>query len=235
MVQGEECAKMRNWGSFSLVSLYCIAIVGCSQSYNPHATSNYLMSRDLSNSATHGPQRNEGGSTTQPVKLYDNGLDPGGSCRCPYFAVNFGYGVTDSFTLADPAQLTELKLDVYAVNDENNPYAADWAITSEPFGGTVYASAHQQDFSLSGTPWYTRSGFLAFPEGMTLPAVRLQPGTYWIQLERVSTRWHTYAFWPASMAGPSGAYQAVLPRSQSPITPIASEAFQIWGTIEQPR
>jgi hypothetical protein len=185
-------------------------------------------------SATDGALRGAGGSTAQPVKLYDNGSDPGGSCNCPYFSVNFGYGVTDSFTLARPAQLTALELDVYTVNDENDPYAADWAITSEPFGGTVYASAHQQHLALLGSPWYTRSGFLAFPEGLSLPAVQLQPGTYWIQLDRVNTRWHTYAFWPESLTGTSTGYQAVLPSDQGPITPIASEAFQIWGTVEQP-
>jgi hypothetical protein len=227
---------MRNWGSFSVVCLYCIAIIGCSPSYGPQAqlaTSDYRALRDLPNTATSGAQLKGGRSTAQQVELYDNGPDPGGSCRCPYFAVNFGYGVTDSFTLAHPAQLTQLKFDVYTVNDENDPYAADWAITSEPFGGTVYASADRQTLTLFENPWYTRSGYIAFPESLQLPEVQLQPGTYWIQLESVRTPWDTWAFWPKSLLAPSRAYQAILPRTQSPITPIASEVFQIWGTTEQ--
>src|SRR5262249_48643480 len=70
--------------------------------------------------------------------LYDNGSDPG----VYSWQINFGYSVTNSFVLARTAHVDQIAISIWDVDDQNNPIATDWKITTAPFGGSTVASGN---------------------------------------------------------------------------------------------
>ena len=163
--------------------------------------------------------------------LYNNGPDG----NVGYYGANFGAAVSNSFTLSRGASLSGVSFTIYCVNDENQPMRVKWAITTEPFGGTVEAEGVVNLTEL-GDFYPTRFHFLAWPVGFNLPNVTLPAGTYYLQIQDVITHWYTFAFWAQSSAGDSTAYyEPVGQNGAGGISPVPSEAFTIlgeWSTQE---
>jgi hypothetical protein len=157
--------------------------------------------------------------------LYDNGTDG----NVGYYRVNFGAAVSNSFTLSQGASLSQVTFTVYCVNDENQPFRVKWSITTEPFGGTVKAEGFARLVEL-GNIYPTKFEFYAWPVGFALPNVTLPPGTYYLQVQDVITRWNTFAFWAQSGSGESeGYYQRIGGNGAGEISLVPSEAFAILG------
>ena len=159
--------------------------------------------------------------------LYDNGPD----AQIGYSWVNFGAETTDSFFLPQDAVVTNFMLTIYAVDDRNVPKYLRWAITSEPFGGTVLGSGFV-GLSRLGDPYLTKFLFFGYKVGFQVPGLDLPTGVYYIQIQDVVTQWDTQAFW-AESAGPSnGYYSQVGPsedgRRTQPVQ-VLSESFSVIG------
>jgi hypothetical protein len=159
--------------------------------------------------------------------LCDNGPD----ADIGYSWVNFGAETTNSFFLPQDADVTNFTLTIYAVDDRNVPKYLRWAVTSEPFGGTVLGAGYA-GFSALGDPYLTKFLFFAYKVEFQVPDLNLPAGTYYIQIEDVLTQWDTRAFWAVS-AGPSTAYYSRMGPSEhgtrtSPVQ-ILSESFAVLG------
>lgn len=162
--------------------------------------------------------------------LYNNGPDG----NVGYYRVNFGAAVSNSFTLSRGASLSGVTLTIYCVNDENQPMRVKWAITTESFGGDVKAEGFGNLTEL-GDFYPTQFHFYAWPMGLALPNVALPAGTYYLQIQDVITRWHTFAFWAQSSNGDSAAYyEPIGQNGAGEISPVPSETFAILGEWSAP-
>src|ERR1700761_2202640 len=77
-------------------------------------------------------------TTAHAGVLYNNGADAGENS----WQVNFGHSVTNSFVLGTAAQVEQINLSIWDVDDLNDPISAAWKITTQPFGGEVVASGN---------------------------------------------------------------------------------------------
>ena len=159
--------------------------------------------------------------------LYDNGPD----ADVGYYCVNGGAETANSFLLSEEAAVTSFTLTIYAVDDRNPPLRVRWTVTSEPFGGTVLGEGFT-GLSRLEDPYLTKFLFFAYKVGFQVPELSLAPGTYYIQVQDVVTRWDTRAFW-AESAGPSAGYYSQLgPSEYGPRTSamqVSSESFAVLG------
>jgi hypothetical protein len=164
--------------------------------------------------------------------LYSNGPDG----NVGYYQVNFGGAVANSFVLSRGANISEVNLTIYCVDDGNPPLSLKWSITAEPFGGQALA-AGLVNVTLLGGPYPTRFQFFAWPASFALPNVALPAGTYYLQIQDVITRWHTFAFWAQSSDGDSaGYYEPIGPSGAGDISLVPSESFSVlgeWDSREQ--
>lgn len=167
--------------------------------------------------------------------LYTNGPDPG---NIGYWAINHGSAASNSFTLNKAATIHSIEFSIYDVNDRNQPLTTTWAITTQQFGGSVVAGDINTPLIYISRIFANRFLFSQW-EMKFLNNVTLPPGTYWLQIQDVVTRWGTWAYWgendgvgcwPSQLC-PSSAYfwNTLLSRG---VTPIGSESFELWGTAE---
>ncbi len=164
-------------------------------------------------------------AAAQQQTLYDNGPDG----DIGYYHTNFGSVVTNSFVLRAPATLTNVALTIYTVDDGNYPQRLKWTVTTEPLGGSIVASGFTNFYSL-GNPYITKFLFFAWPVAFSMPRVALPAGTYYLQIQDVTTLWDTWAFWAESGDGVSSAYyQPVDQDGTGPVSQIHSESFSILG------
>ncbi len=161
--------------------------------------------------------------------LYDDGADQDDG----YYQVNFGAATADSFVLSREATITNVALTIYAVDDRNDPERLKWTISTEPFGGQIVGRGFVLLARLQA-PYETRFLFFGWRMGFPIDHLHLQPGTYWLQIEDVRTRWETFAFW-AQSSGSSEAYHVqVDPSGYEMVTPAASESFAVLGEWTAP-
>ena len=158
--------------------------------------------------------------------LYNNGPDG----DVGYYHVNFGAVVTNSFTLPQGATLSRATITIYDVDDGNNPLRVKWTITTEPFGGAVMGEGWV-NLELLGSAYPTRFQFFAWPMGVPFSGLPLPAGTYYLQIQDVTTRFDTFAFWAQSSDGISQAYyEPVGQNGAGGVSQVPSEAFSILGT-----
>ncbi|HUI85021.1 MAG TPA: hypothetical protein VL240_12400 [Candidatus Binatia bacterium] len=157
--------------------------------------------------------------------LYNNGPDAG----IGYSHINFGAATSDSFTLSRAATLTSVTFAVYTVDDGNPPERAKWTITTEPFADHNLATGVALLGLLNG-PYITQFGFFGWEMKFDLPNVNLPAGSYWLQLQDVTTRWDTWSFW-AESNGPATAYHLEVGASgYGTVTPVTSDSFAVEGS-----
>lgn len=158
------------------------------------------------------------------VVLYDNGQD----AETGYYQVNFGASTTDSFILPRAAAISNFTLILYDVDDRNLPERMKWTISTQPFGGTILGSGVVPLDRLQ-PPYLTRFLFFAWKVGFQIPNLDLPAGTYWIQLQDMTTRWLTLGYW-AESNGPSEAYYAQAGTGTNGMAQRAvSESFSVSG------
>ena len=154
--------------------------------------------------------------------IYDNGPANGSVYA---WTINFGYVVSDSFTVGAASTVFGVDFYVWAYPGDT-ALTVDWSITSAEFGGTTYGSGTaslSSTFISSNQYGYDIDRLSA--SGLYLA---LGAGTYWLNLQNATTALGDPLFWDEN-SGPSSA-------SESAVGTIASEAFDINGTrnVESP-
>jgi len=145
--------------------------------------------------------------------IYDNGPANGSVYA---WTINFGYVVSDSFTVGAASTVFGVDFYVWAYPGDT-ALTVDWSITSAEFGGTTYGSGTA---SLSST--FISSNQYGYDiDKLSASGLNaaLSPGTYWLNLQNATTSFGDPLFWDEN-SGPSQA-------SESAVGTIASEAFDI--------
>ena len=181
--------------------------------------------------ASASPEMQSGMAATDTM-VYSNGPDPG---DIGYWAINHGDAVTNSFTLSEPTTIHVIKFSVYDANDRNQPLTATWAITTQPFGGRVVAGGNNAPLVFYWRIFANQFLFSQWEMGIIVD-ITLPPGTYWLQMQNVVTRWGTWAFWGETDGigcsplenCPSSAYFWNASASRN-LQPVGSESFELWG------
>ena len=156
--------------------------------------------------------------------LYDNGPING---QVEAYTINFGFQVTDSFTLGTGATVSNVdNIGLWAFPGDV-PLTVDWSITSQPFGGTIFGSGTA---NFSNTFLFTNAfGFDIYSSNIVFPGVALAAGTYYIEFQNATTSQGNPLYWDQN-SGPSTAFDSALGQ-------IPSESFQITGggqTVPEP-
>jgi len=156
--------------------------------------------------------------------LYDNGPING---QVDAWAINYGFQVSDSFTLNGTSNLTGVQFGAWLFPRDTETSVA-WSIGSTPFASD-YASGTgslSQTLQLGGTG--NVQGYWLAEENFSLSGT-LAAGTYYLTLYNASAPSGDPIFWDQD-TGPSTAYS-------DPATTIPSESFQIYGsgtTVSEP-
>jgi hypothetical protein len=165
--------------------------------------------------------------------LYDNGPING---TVDAFTINFGYQVSNSFTLAQASQLTGVQFGTWQLPGDKTT-AVDWTISTGPTGGGVGDGSQPSGIIASGTASTTDTLFsssnpyeyqldeITFPLSLTLA-----PGTYYLSLQNGVVNTGDPVYWDANN-GPSTAYENYIGLlNGNSEDPGGSESFQIYGT-----
>ncbi len=151
--------------------------------------------------------------------LYDNGAIISANDSYP---INFGFKVSDSFTLASNSTVTGVNFGGWTLGDLID--TVDWSITSAPLGGTSFGTGTANVSIDPGfTPVTNGLGFDVNAYSFTIPALDLTAGGYWLNLQNGVTANGTLAAWGIN-GGPSQAFQ-------NGNIPISSKSFQIIGDV----
>ena len=142
--------------------------------------------------------------------VYDNGPVNG---TVDAWTINFGYAVTDSFTLGSASTITGFQFGVWAYPGDT-PLTVDYSISSSPFGGTPTTAAVTSTFLYSNQYGYDIDLESVFGLGVPLSA-----GTYWLTLQNAVTTEGEPLYWDEN-SGPSQA-------CESSVGTIPSESFVV--------
>jgi hypothetical protein len=144
--------------------------------------------------------------------LYSNGP---ANDQTEAWTINFGFAVTDSFTLTQASTITGATFDVW-----NGPgdslSSVDWSIGTVAFGGAAATATTSDVFDFSNS-W----GYDIYTDSISIPSLTLGAGTYFFTLQNAVTVDGQPGYWDQN-SGPSNAFEN--DRGQVP-----SETFSITG------
>jgi hypothetical protein len=147
--------------------------------------------------------------------LYDNGPINGEHAE---WTINFGFGVSDNFTLSSAATVNGLQFGSWMFPGDVLE-SAEVSITSQEFGGTSYFD-QSVSFTASGC-FNNNFGFVVCTQTGSFNGPQLGAGTYWLTLQNGVTNTGDPVYWDENM-GPSQA-------SENELGTIPSESFTILG------
>jgi len=147
--------------------------------------------------------------------IYDNGAING---TADAWTINFGFTVSDSFTLASTSNVSGLAFGAW-VEPGDVLQSAEVSITSSEFGGTSFFD-QTVNFTQSGCV-SNQFGFNVCTETGSFSGPTLNAGTYWLNLNNASTSLGEALYWDEN-SGPSSA-------SENSVGTIPSEAFTLLG------
>jgi PEP-CTERM motif len=148
--------------------------------------------------------------------IYDNGPTNG---TTDGWTINFGFAVSDSFTLSSGATVGGLNFAAW-VEPGDTLQSAEVSITSSEFGGTSFFD-QTVSFTQSGCV-ANQYGFNVCTESSTFSGPSLNAGTYWLNLSNASTAAGDPVYWDEN-SGPSSA-------SENSIGTVPSESFTLVGS-----
>ncbi len=159
--------------------------------------------------------------------LYDNGPING---TVDAFTMNFGYAISDSFTLSSASTVTGVNFGVWSFPGDTLS-TVNWAITSNPADFTPGADAAVTNGATSTNGYGYQVGMDSFSTG----AVNLGPGTYYLVLQNASVPSGNPIYWDENN-GPSSANHNTIGNlaGWDGSCCTGSEAFQILGTTGVP-
>jgi len=152
----------------------------------------------------------------QDQTLYSNGPING---TTDAWTINFGFVVSDTFTLSAPASVETLSFGAWA-EPGDILLNADVGLSSAEFGGTIYFDG-LVNFTQSACS-ANQYGYNVCTESGSFPNVNLAAGTYWVNLSNAVVNTGDPIYWDEN-SGPSLA-------SENSVGTIPSEAFTIDGT-----
>ena len=145
--------------------------------------------------------------------IYDNGATNG---TTDAWTINFGFAVSDSFTLSAGSTVTGLNFAAW-VAPGDILQSAEVSITSSEFGGTSYFD-QTVSFTQSGCV-SNQYGYNVCTESGTFSGPSLNAGTYWLNLSNAAVNTGDPVYWDEN-SGPSSA-------SQNSLGTIPSESFTL--------
>ncbi len=149
------------------------------------------------------------------IDLYDNGPSNG---TTDGWTLNFGYAVSDSFTLSFANTVQGLMFTAWLLPGDTL-MNAEVSITSDEFGGMTYFD-QVVNFTQSGCVG-NQYGYNVCTETGTFSDVELPYGTYWLNLQNANVNTGDPVYWDEN-SGPSQA-------SNNSIGTIPSESFTVLG------
>jgi hypothetical protein len=147
--------------------------------------------------------------------IYDNGPTNG---TTDGWTINFGFAVSDSFTLSSGATVSGLNFAAWTTPGDVLE-SAEVSITSSEFGGTSYFD-QTVNFTQSGCV-ANQYGYNVCTESGTFSGPSLNAGTYWLNLQNASVNTGDPVYWDEN-SGPSSG-------SENSIGTIPSESFTLLG------
>ncbi len=164
--------------------------------------------------------RTSGGKRTSPQDiLYSNGPINGTVIG---WTINFGFGVADSFTIANGDTTTGLTFGAWLFPGDVLQ-SVEVSVTSAHFGGTSYLD---QVVSFTQSGCFSNGGFNICTETGFFNGLALIAGTYWVNLQNAVVNNGDPVYWDQN-SGPSLA-------AQSSLGTIPSESFSINGSLPPP-
>lgn len=154
--------------------------------------------------------------------VYDNGPLNG---TIDAFTINFGFQVSDSFTLTSAATVTGVNFGVWSSSGDEIT-SVDWGIATEPATYTDTATATVT----SGPTTVNGDGYNVGIDSFSLPNVPLAAGTYYLVLQNAVVGSGDPIYWDENN-GPSTASEDELGNLANYDVPgtTGSESFQILG------
>jgi len=150
--------------------------------------------------------------------LYTNGPIKGSDDAA---TINFGFSVSDSFTLLTTSALGGVDFGVWLLPGDTVS-SVDWAIGTSAFDNSM---GHGKGI-VSGTFQFTNAyGYNIYSDSFDLPGLDLAAGSYYLTLQNASAGGDP-VYWDEN-EGPSAAYQS----SGGPGIKIDSESFDIRSAV----
>jgi hypothetical protein len=162
--------------------------------------------------------------TASAQVLYSNGPVNG---ETDAFTINFGFAVSDTFTLSQSSQVTGLSFNTWIFPGDVLD-SVGISITSQEDGGTVYFN--QQVNTTQGTCFDNSLGFTVCQETASFNAGNLAGGTYWLNLQNAVVNTGDPAFWDENSGVGCNSPGCPSLASDSTIGTIPSESFTVLGT-----
>ncbi len=147
--------------------------------------------------------------------IYDNGATNG---TTDGWTINFGFAVSDSFTLSSAANVSGLNFAAWTTPGDVLQ-SAEVSITSSEFGGTSYFD-QTVSFTQSGCV-SNQYGYNVCTESSSFTGPSLNAGTYWLNLQNASVNTGDPIYWDEN-GGRSSA-------SENTIGTVPSESFTLLG------
>ena len=162
-----------------------------------------------------------GAGPVNAAVVYDNGPING---TVEAWTINYGYQVTDSFTVSSPTTLTGAQIGLWAYPGDN-PTSVEWSIGSAPYGSNI--SSGTSSLSSTFTGGYGFGIYPLFESTFSLTGV-LSTGTYWFTLQNAASINGDPVYWDQNN-GPSTAFESIEGS-------IPSESFQLYSgtTVPEP-
>jgi len=159
--------------------------------------------------------------------VYDNGPVNGTESA---WTINYGYAVSDSFTLSNSTTLTGAQIGLWTYSGDN-PTSVDWSIGSAP-GASNYGSGVG---SLTNDSLFTNGwGYNILESTFTL-SDSLSTGTYWFTLQDASNTTGYPIYWDINQ-GPSAAWENTIGNLDASVcsnyvgySGTCSSSFQLYG------
>jgi PEP-CTERM motif len=156
--------------------------------------------------------------------LYNNGPVDG---ETDSFVINFGFTVSDTFTLSQSSQVTGLSFNAWIFPGDVID-SVDVSITSQENGGTTYFN--QQVNTTQGACFSNEFGFNVCQETASFNAGNLAGGTYWLNLQNAMVNTGDPAFWDENSGVGCTSPGCPSTASENEIGTIPSESFTVLGT-----
>jgi hypothetical protein len=156
--------------------------------------------------------------------LYSNGPVNG---ETDAFVINFGFAVSDTFTLSQSSQITGLSFNAWIFPGDVLD-SVGISITSQENGGTIYFN--QQVNTAQGTCFNNAFGFIVCQETASFNAGTLAGGTYWLNLQNAMVNTGDPAFWDENSGVGCNSPGCPSLASDSTVGTIPSESFTVLGT-----
>ena len=158
--------------------------------------------------------------------LYENGPINGDSDA---FTINFGFVVSDSFTISSPnGTISGLSFGVWVAPGDQTGLTAEVSLTSNPFGGTTYFD-QVESFTTSDCGGNSY-GFLICDATASFNGPTLGQGTYFLNLSNASVPSGDPVYWDENSGVGCDSPGCPSLALQSNNGTIPSESFTILGT-----